>query len=310
MNTPPRSRRVALILSLFAAAAASATEDPKPAPARANFRYGPHERQVFDFWPAESKTPTPFVLFIHGGGFRNGSKDQIKPAILRELLDAGISVAALNYRLVQHAPLPVAFDDCRRALQLLRSKAGEWNLDKTRAGAWGGSAGAVLCMYFAFHDDLARPGSADPVERESTRLAAVATTSGQTSMDIGWWEKHIPGWNTPHDGFHAVFTAGTAEEKRRLVVATSALAQISKDDPPIWMSYEMAPGGPVPAEGSAAFPKGPQYWKVHNVVFGVALKEKMDALGLEAHLAHPGAKNAYRGVADFLRSKLTAAGAR
>ena len=66
-----------------------------------NCKYGPHERNVFDFYSAQSDEPTPAAVFIHGGGFRNGSKDGINNKTLKALLDAGISVAAFNYRYVQ-----------------------------------------------------------------------------------------------------------------------------------------------------------------------------------------------------------------
>jgi hypothetical protein len=132
--------------------------------------------------------------------------------MLRELLDAKISVAALNYRLIDQAKLPAAHYDCRRALQFLRSKSEEWRLDKTRFGAFGGSAGAQLCMYLAFHDEMAKPDSDDPVERESTRLTCVVTNGGQTTMDVDWWKKHIPGYTAPHRDFLDVFGAKTQSE--------------------------------------------------------------------------------------------------
>jgi acetyl esterase/lipase len=158
----------------------------KPAPTHKDVTYGPHERNVLDFWRAESAAPAPLVVYIHGGGFRGGSKDGVSSRILRELLAAGISVAAINYRLVQHKRLPAAHFDARRALQFLRSKAKEWNIDKTRTGAFGASAGAQICMWLAFHDEMADPGSPDPLARESTRLSCVATRGGQTTMDFDW----------------------------------------------------------------------------------------------------------------------------
>ncbi len=273
----------------------------QPAPTHQDFRYGPHERNVLDFWQAQARQPTPLAIFIHGGGFRNGSKEQIRPELLRELLAAGISVAALNYRFVEHSPLPAAHHDCRRALQTLRSKAAEWNLDTARIGAWGGSAGAQLCMYLAFHDDMALPTSGDPIERQSTRLTAVATTGGQTTMDVAWWQEHIPGYEQPHRDFYASLGAASKEEYLKTAADISALSLISKGDPPIYMSYAMPPTAAVP-EGSAA-----QNWKVHHVAFGVALKEKMDALGIEANLSYPGAGSKYTGIVSFLRQKLTGA---
>ena len=163
-------------------------EGGKPALTHANVKYGPHERNVLDFWRAESKRAMPLVVYIHGGGFRAGNKNGINAGTLKRLLSAKISVAAVNYRLVQQAPLPAAHDDCRRALQFLRSKAGDWNVNKSQIGAFGGSAGAQLCMYLAFHDEMAKPDSPDPIERQSTRLACVATSGGQTSMNVEWWK--------------------------------------------------------------------------------------------------------------------------
>ena len=100
-----------------------------PAPTVADLAYGPHERQVLDFWRAESGSPAPLVIFIHGGGFQALDKSRITPRFVQELLDAGISVAAFNYRFVQTHPFPACFEDVRYALQFLRSKAGEWNIN-------------------------------------------------------------------------------------------------------------------------------------------------------------------------------------
>jgi carboxylesterase type B len=224
------------------------------------------------------------VIYIHGGGFRNGSKDSLKASILNGLLEARISVAALNYRLVPQSPLPAAHHDCRRALQFLRSRAGDWNIDKTRVGAFGGSAGAQLCMYLAFHDEMADAASNDTLQRESTRLACVATNGGQTTMNVHWWQQHIPGYDQPHRDFQETF--GVTDEAAYLAACEeiSALSLISRDDPQILMRYSMRPDDPVPDDSERA-----RGWKVHHVRFRIALKERMDALGIESQLVYPGA---------------------
>ncbi|MEE9365685.1 MAG: alpha/beta hydrolase fold domain-containing protein, partial [Dehalococcoidales bacterium] len=139
-------------------------------PTHADVKYGPYERSVLDFYQAESDKPTPIAVYIHGGGFRGGSKRGLNAGTLRELLNAGISVAAVEYRFVSEKPLPAAHHDSLRALQFIRSKASQWNIDKKRIGAFGGSAGAQICMWLAFHEEMAEPSSSDPVERESSRL--------------------------------------------------------------------------------------------------------------------------------------------
>ena len=155
-----------------------------PAPTHRDVRYGPHERNVLDFWQAKSAQPTPVLVSIHGGGFLAGDKS-VQPQILKGCLDAGISVAAINYRYSTQAIAPAPFQDAARAVQFLRSKAKEWNLDPKRVAATGGSAGAGISLWLAFHDDLADPQSADPVLRQSTRLACVAAfiLRGETTQD-------------------------------------------------------------------------------------------------------------------------------
>jgi acetyl esterase/lipase len=268
-------------------------------PTYADVKYGPHERNVLDFYKAESEELTPLAVYIHGGGFRGGSKRSVNVTTLRALLDAGISVAAVEYRLISDEPLPAAHHDSLRALQFVRSKANEWNIDKKRVGAFGGSAGAQICMWLAFHDEMADPSSGDPVRRESSRLTCVATNGGQTTMDFDWWMRWIPGYDKPHrDPTHA-FGDLTAEELGKVLKDISALSLITADDPPIFMSYGMKPDAPVPADAKRA-----RGWKVHHVMFGVKLKEKMDELGVEADLKYPGARTTYRSSADFFITEL------
>ena len=110
-------------------------EKPKRQPTEANVAYGTHERQVLDFYRAESDQPTPLVFFIHGGGWVRG--DKANPGALEQYLASGISVVSINYRYTWQAQLagvmppvewPIA--DAVRALQFVRSKAKEWNIDK------------------------------------------------------------------------------------------------------------------------------------------------------------------------------------
>src|SRR5262245_58305888 len=67
-------------------------QDQPPKPTYADVSYGPHERNVLDFYKADSKTPTPLIVYIHGGGFVGGNKQSINGVILRGAVDSGISV--------------------------------------------------------------------------------------------------------------------------------------------------------------------------------------------------------------------------
>ncbi|MFN9957315.1 MAG: alpha/beta hydrolase, partial [bacterium] len=80
-------------------------------------------------------------------------------------------------------PVRGPLHDAARALQFVRSKADEWNIDKTRIAASGSSAGACTSLWLAFHPDLADPNSRDPIARESTRLLCAAVSGAQTTLD-------------------------------------------------------------------------------------------------------------------------------
>jgi acetyl esterase/lipase len=270
-------------------------------PTQANVRYGPHERNLFDFWQAESSSPTPLVVYIHGGGFRGGSKESISQSVLRELLDSRISVAAINYRLIDSAKLPAAHHDARSAVQLLRHEAQQRNVDPDRFAAFGGSAGAQICMWLAFHDDMADSASDNPVFRESSRLTCVATFGGQTTMDFDWWRQWIPGYDRPHRDPREVFGDLPRTEQKSLIHELAAIDLLSADDPPIFMQYSMSPDDAVPEDAARA-----RNWKVHHVVFGMKLKDRIDQLGLEAHLMYPGSTSQYDSIAEFFRAKLLA----
>jgi acetyl esterase/lipase len=72
-------------------------------PTYSNVPYGDHERQVLDFFKADTKEPAPLVVYIHGGGWVNGDKVGIGTVDLKRLLDSGISAASINYRFTTQA---------------------------------------------------------------------------------------------------------------------------------------------------------------------------------------------------------------
>ena len=300
-NATVRIAVVAIAISMAEPPVAGQRRDSQPGlrvePTIADFAYGDHERQVLDFYRADSPAPTPLVLYIHGGGFTRGDKSSVNQQTLKQLLTAQISVAAINYRLASQAPLPAAHRDAARALQTLRSKAREWNFDKSQVGAFGGSAGAQLCMWLAYRDEQADPSSVDPVLHESTRLAYVAPLRGQTTNDFDWWLNNIPGYDKVHRDPTEIFGTSDRAERAAIVEKISVISLVSADDPPTFMSYRMAPEDPVP-EGDAA-----TSWKVHHVAFGLELKAKLDSVGVENHLHYPGADSFFGSEADFFIQK-------
>ena len=278
-----------------------------PTPTLAEILYGNHERHILDFWKAESSTPTPLAFVIHGGGWQSGEKERVDRFVsVAALLKAGISVAAINYRFIKMAedagvkpPVKIPLYDAARALQFVRSKAVEWNIDKNRIGAAGGSAGACSSLWIAFHDDLVDPKSVDPVARESSRLQCAAVTGAQTSLDPQQMKEWTP--NSKYGG-HAFgipsFNQFLADREKILpwIAEYSPYALVSKDDPPVYLIYS-AP----PALGQDQ--KDP----THTSNFGVKLQEHCNATGVNCELQYPGAPNVKHATpTDFLIATLKA----
>jgi hypothetical protein len=264
-----------------------AAKAERPKPDFADVRYGPHARNVFDLWlPKTASAPTPLVLYIHGGGFRGGDKNSVNAGALKQYLEAGWAVAAINYRLTDTAPAPAAYLDSARALQHLRHHAKQWRLDPKRVASTGGSAGAGTSMWIAFHDDLADPKSSDPIARQSTRLTCVVVSNGQSSYDPRFAEKiGIPRPNFERHVFFHPFYAITKEEidtpkAYERYTRMAAITYLTKDDPPAMLQYNL-PNEKVTAATSLNT-------IVHHPLFGIALKREMDRLGIDCVVQYKG----------------------
>jgi acetyl esterase len=254
----------------------------KPAPDLANVKYGSHERNVLDLWKAKSDFPTPLVVFIHGGGFRGGSKEALSPQMLNGLLNRGISVMAINYRLSPEAKFPDHYMDCARAIQFARSRAKEWNLDPTRVASTGGSAGAGTSLWLAFHDDLANPKSDDPVLRQTTRLTCVAVQGAQSTYDPRVIREWIGDAAAKHPALQGFYGLKDEEldtpQAHKLYEAAAPIHYLTADDPPVFALYNEA-RGPLP-------PNARPGQGIHHITFGTKLKEQMDALKIECVIRH------------------------
>jgi hypothetical protein len=173
-----------------------------------NINYGEHADNLFDiFIPNSANTDslTPLVIFIHGGSFLFGAKEDVysnntswivSPNEIATLLDSGIAFATIDYRLLPtNNGVIESLNDSMRALQFIRSQAAEYHIDADNIALYGESAGASTALWLALHDDMADPLSTDLVARESTKVQAVAAIETQASLDLRQWESKVfPEW--------------------------------------------------------------------------------------------------------------------
>ena len=215
-----------------------------------------------------------------------------------------LGTADINYRYARMAkaegvvpPVKGPMLDSARALQFVRSKAKEWNLDKQRVGAAGGSAGGCSSLWLAYHDDLADPKSADPVARESTRLFCAAVKAPQTTLD----PKQMKEW-TPNStyGGHAFglnsFDQFLANREKIMpwIKEYSPYELVSAGDPPVYLFYETPPNlGRVEKDPT------------HTANFGLKLQEQCASNHLPCELVYPGAPDVtHPTLTDYLIAML------
>ncbi|MEV8596947.1 alpha/beta hydrolase [Streptomyces sp. NPDC052012] len=111
-----------------------------------------------DLWRPEGPPvgPLPLVLFVHGGAWRRGRRDDMglrtrhwNPRPFARIAAEGFAVACVDYRLSGEAVFPAPLDDLRAALRWLTLRSAELGIDTARTVVWGESAGGHLASLLA-----------------------------------------------------------------------------------------------------------------------------------------------------------------
>ncbi|MCX8053704.1 MAG: alpha/beta hydrolase fold domain-containing protein [Armatimonadetes bacterium] len=279
-------------------------------PEERDVKYGPHERQVLDFWRAKSDKPTPLLVFIPGTEFIDGDKMMIPPAALKRALDAGASVVSINYRLLKDAPIQDILRDTARAVQFMRLEAARFNVDPRRIGCFGYAFGGGASLWLATHPDLADVGSEDLVLRQSSRVSAAACLDGQATFNVIEWDRLIHPFDLrfrehPDEDFRLYHFKSRAdlesEDGRKILADCSMVGLLTSDDPPIYMYCSLPDGEPKDRTHMLSHPK-------HVEV----IRKKAEEVGVkfESHLASsdkqaPADKtNAYVNAVEFLLKQM------
>jgi arylformamidase len=117
-----------------------------PAPGKQTLAYGADALQQLDYYPAQNANKrAPLVLFVHGGGWKRGSKDNADGSWKApHYTQTGYAYATINYRLVPAARVEDQAADVAASLRYLIDNAAKLGFDPTRIVIMGHSAGAHL----------------------------------------------------------------------------------------------------------------------------------------------------------------------
>ncbi len=190
------------------------------------------------YYPKTADCPVPVVVWIHGGGWKSGSKDRCPASWL---VEHGYAVASINYRLIDEAQWPAQIDDCRAAIRWLRTNADGFQLDADHIACWGGSAGGHLAALLGTLDAPAN-------ETTSSRVQAVCDWYGPTDL-LTMPPNVLGNGRTLEDIANsngARLLGKTVRDVPELAKQASALYHVSADDPPFLIMHgEKDAGVPV-----------------------------------------------------------------
>jgi len=188
-----------------------------------------------DFYrPAKAAGALPLIIWIHGGGWRNGSKENPRWAL--ELLRYGYAVASVEYRLSGEAIFPAAIEDCKAAVSYLRANAKRFRVDPDHFGAWGSSAGGHLVALMGVTNGTGVFDTFPITKKASSDVQAVCDWFGPTDflrMD------DFPGRiiHNAADSPESRFIGGPIQQNKDKVARANPITYVSKDDPPFLIMH-------------------------------------------------------------------------
>lgn len=190
------------------------------------------------YLPEKADVARPLIVWIHGGGWRGGTKDRT-PAV--RLMDAGFAVASVEYRLSGVAKFPAQIEDCKAAIRFLRAKASEYGFDGTRIGVWGSSAGGHLVAMLGTAGDVKEFDKGEHLN-VSSRVQAVCDFFGPADL-LTMGAQSPPNSRMNHDAPdspESLLIGGAVQENKDKARAASPITYVTKDDAPFLIVHGSA----------------------------------------------------------------------
>jgi acetyl esterase/lipase len=213
-------------LGLTAAARGQQQQVPEGVKVQKDLEYvaGGHERQKLDLYlPEKAEKPLPVIVWIHGGGWQAGNKNN-PPAL--PLTARGYAVASINYRLSQHAQFPAQIEDCKAAIRWLRANAKKYNLDPDHVGVMGASAGGHLVALLGTTGNVKKLEGKGGHSDQSSRVQAVVDLFGPTDFT------KMGGNHDKPTSAEARLLGGPVQENKDKSAKANPITYVSKESAP------------------------------------------------------------------------------
>ncbi|MHC4557760.1 MAG: alpha/beta hydrolase fold domain-containing protein [Planctomycetota bacterium] len=230
--TPPKAKRAGTIKRT-----ARAPNVPEGTRILRDLEYVPngHERQKLDLYLPEQSDDSPalpLIVWIHGGAWRAGNKQNCRSA---RFLQHGYAAASINYRLSQHEIFPAQLEDCKAAIRFLRTNAKKYKIDPERIGVWGSSAGGHLVALLGTTGDV-KGFDKGPNLHVSSSVQAVCDYFGPTDFTkMSAFESRMD--HDAPDSPESILVGGPIQENKEACKRANPITYISKNDPPFLICH-------------------------------------------------------------------------
>ena len=193
-------------------------------------------RQTLDlFLPKDRKKDAslPMIVYIHGGGWKNGSKESVIGKLAPYLKTGSFAVAAINYRLSGESIWPSQIHDCKAAIRWLKGNAKKYGFDPGRLAVWGNSAGGHLVAMMGVSGDIeSLEGKLGKHLGEDSRVNCVVDFCGPTHLlSMGKFPSRID-HDSPNSP-ESQLIGGAIQENKKSANNASPITYVTKDDAPI-----------------------------------------------------------------------------
>jgi acetyl esterase/lipase len=196
-------------------------------------RVGEHSLKLDLYLPKGVKGP-PLIVWVHGGGWRSGSKSQVP---VQKLVDDVWAIASVDYRLSPVARFPAQVHDIKAAIRFLRAKAKDHGYDAGKVVVAGASAGGHLAALVGVSGGVKElEGAVGEHLKESSDVQAIVSYYGASNLET------ILAQSTPH-GLKVrvpaleLLLGGPPEEKGELARLASPVAHVDDKDPPLLLLH-------------------------------------------------------------------------
>ena len=233
--------KLSTLLLIMLVAASTHAEDQRPAARTASVMRGIEFAQagnttlLLDLYRPPSSNaaaPWPTIVWVHGGAWRRGTRDNVP---IESLTSHGFAIASVDYRLSPVARFPAQVHDIKAAIRFLRANADHYGLDKQRFVIAGASAGGHLAALVGVSGGQLE-GSVGKHSAESSAVSAIVSFYGASNLQT------ILSQSTPHGLSVRVpalklLLGDVPTQKPDIARLANPVAHVDKRDPPLLLIH-------------------------------------------------------------------------